>query len=176
MQAMLWQSALDSALAPTAPEGSDEAYTPRWVIDAARLVLGEIDLDPASCPEAQAVVAARRYFTQAENGLAHPWHGRVWLNPPYSDSLPWVRKAVAHWKEGEITGLLLLRGDTGTAYSQLLARVAPACCWIGRLDFLPVRRDPKGRRQSPDFACLLWYLGADVARFANVFAPHGAIR
>ncbi len=35
-----------------------------------------------------------RYFTKEQDGLAHSWaHERVWLNCPYSDIAPWVRKA-----------------------------------------------------------------------------------
>lgn len=56
----------------------DQWYTPAPVIALARRILGEIDLDPASCPEAQRVVRAARYY--AVGGLALPWQGRVWCN------------------------------------------------------------------------------------------------
>ncbi len=57
-----------------------EHYTPPEVIAAAREVMGEIDLDPASCARANAVVKARLFF--ADDGLDLPWHGRVFCNPP----------------------------------------------------------------------------------------------
>jgi phage N-6-adenine-methyltransferase len=58
-------------------------FTPAPYVEAARRVLGAIDLDPASCAEANATVKAARYFTEQDDGLRHDWPGRVWLNPPY---------------------------------------------------------------------------------------------
>jgi len=48
---------------------SDEWYTPAWVIDAARAVLGQIDLDPASCARAQDVVKAGHYWVREDDSL-----------------------------------------------------------------------------------------------------------
>lgn len=61
---------------------TQEHYTPASIVEAAREVLGEIDLDPASCLEAQRTVRAERFFTRGVNGLFQPWRGRVFLNPP----------------------------------------------------------------------------------------------
>lgn len=61
---------------------TQEHYTPVEIVEAARSVLGVIDLDPASCLEAQRVVKAERFFTRGVNGLVQPWRGRVFLNPP----------------------------------------------------------------------------------------------
>jgi hypothetical protein len=41
-----------------------------------------------------------RMFTQADNGLALPWHGRVFVNPPYGREIRlWVQKARAEVRE-----------------------------------------------------------------------------
>jgi hypothetical protein len=48
----LSQQALWSEPHPSTVESSDEAYTPAWLADAARTVLGSIELDPASCARA----------------------------------------------------------------------------------------------------------------------------
>ncbi len=53
------------------------------VREAARRVLGEIDLDPAKFRGSTEDVPAKRYFTAADDGLSKVWSGRVWLNPPY---------------------------------------------------------------------------------------------
>lgn len=59
-----------------------EHYTPGYIVDAARATLGGIDLDPASCPEANALVRARKIFTREDDGFTKSWHGKVFLNPP----------------------------------------------------------------------------------------------
>lgn len=66
---------------------TNEHYTPPEVIEAARYTLGgEIDLDPASCALANAVVKARCFAFK--DGLDIDWTGpdgepaTVWLNPP----------------------------------------------------------------------------------------------
>jgi hypothetical protein len=63
---------------------NDEWYTPSSIIEAARESMGGIDLDPCSCEEAQEIVEAGTWYDKERNGLVQPWHGRVWLNPPYS--------------------------------------------------------------------------------------------
>ncbi len=56
--------------------------TPTPIIEAARGILGAIDLDPASSARANERVQAKAYYTEKENGLAQEWEGRVFLNPP----------------------------------------------------------------------------------------------
>lgn len=72
---------------------TDERFTPRWVFDGLGLVF---DLDPAAPVEGGDWVPARRRFTRADDGLAQPWHGLVWLNPPFSQSTPWADRFRAH--------------------------------------------------------------------------------
>lgn len=62
---------------------TDQWFTPQVIIDKARRVLGQIDLDPASSPEANARVGAARIITAEEDGLVTEWtSGSVFLNPP----------------------------------------------------------------------------------------------
>ena len=86
---------------------SNEHYTPRVIVEAARTTLGAIDLDPASCEAANRVVRATRIFTRADDGLSRPWHGRVFNNPPGgrlvggdSSQKTWWFKLGAEWHAG----------------------------------------------------------------------------
>lgn len=65
----------------------DEWYTPAVYIEAAREVMGSIDLDPASNDFANETVKAAVYYDEAMNGLERDWYGNIWLNPPYSSVL-----------------------------------------------------------------------------------------
>ena len=67
---------------------SAEWFTPKRYIEAAREVLGTIELDPASCEEANRIVKADNFFTEEDDGLKKHWAGKVWMNPPYGDIGP----------------------------------------------------------------------------------------
>lgn len=62
--------------------GNNDWFTPPQYLDAAREVMGGIDLDPATHLTAQKVVQASTFYTKEDDGLSKEWHGRVWLNPP----------------------------------------------------------------------------------------------
>ncbi len=88
-----------------------ERYTPpRYIRMARKIFGGVIDLDPASCQLAQQVVQATKYYTAEEDGLSRPWHGNVWLNPPYSKGLitAFIDKFCAEAVAGRITGAIIL--------------------------------------------------------------------
>lgn len=92
----------DPDAAPDA--GSDEWYTPRWLL--AWLPL--IDLDPCWC-SASSVRAALTYdLRRGQDGLALPWAGVVWCNPPYSECRRWVAHAYRAGRSGTIAAVVLL--------------------------------------------------------------------
>jgi hypothetical protein len=72
---------------------SDDHYTPKWVFD---LLEVEFDIDVASPPGGVAYIKAKKYYTQAEDGLIQPWSGLVWCNPPYSNIAPWIDRLNNH--------------------------------------------------------------------------------
>jgi ParB family chromosome partitioning protein len=88
----------------------NEWYSPPGVVEAARHAMGAIDLDPASCEAANEIVRATTFFTIRDDGLKLPWHGRIWLNPPYSTHAPkFAVKFDQELQRGAVTaGCLLL--------------------------------------------------------------------
>lgn len=72
---------------------TDEWYTPKEIIDA----LGEFDLDPCA-PVNPLWDTAKHHYNKNDDGLSKEWHGRVWLNPPYSRPLieQFVKKMADH--------------------------------------------------------------------------------
>jgi hypothetical protein len=79
--------------APIQSRETDERYTPQWIFDA----LGEtFDLDPASPPLGVSRVPTSAVWTKDDDGLTQPWHGFVWLNPPFSNSTAWSDRFIAH--------------------------------------------------------------------------------
>ena len=69
-----------------------EHYTPEFIADRVRLVMGGIHLDPASCHEANLTVRATRYFSKDDDGLSRPWTGSVFCNPPGDKSGKLIQK------------------------------------------------------------------------------------
>ena len=62
---------------------SNEHFTPPHVVEAARRVLGTIDLDPFSCAKANDVVRAARYYDGLHaDGWEAIWFGLLFVNPP----------------------------------------------------------------------------------------------
>jgi hypothetical protein len=69
------------------PKALHSKATPKWgtptqIIELARKLLGEIQLDPASSEDFNQLVKALVYYTEQDNGLVQPWGGTVFLNPP----------------------------------------------------------------------------------------------
>jgi len=153
--------------------GAFERYTPCEFIEAARAVLGEIDLDPASHPDAQQTVRALRYFTEKDDGLTQEWNGRVFLNAPYHRDLApkFVDKLVAELTAGRVTAAILLTNNcTDTNWFDAAVRVCAGLCFThGRIEF----HVPKCEDVEPNQGQSFLYFGKDVQRFEDVFCAIG---
>jgi phage N-6-adenine-methyltransferase len=157
----------------TAGTHNDEWFTPSEYIEAARAVLGDIDLDPASSAQAQEIVRAAAFFSKQNNGLVQEWHGRLWVNPPFAQPLiaQFISKLVAERVAGHITAAIVLTHNyTDTAWFHELVSVADAICFTrGRVKFYE-GDNIAAPTQGQAFA----YLGNDVQRFEDVFCLIGA--
>ena len=54
------------------------------------------------------------HYTAADDGLAQPWHGTVWCNPPYGSEVgKWAKKAAEYGESGGVAVMLVAsRTDT----------------------------------------------------------------
>lgn len=155
--------------------GENEWYTPADYIELARQVLGAIDLDPASSEQANATVCAGTFYTEEDDGLQQEWVGRVWLNPPYAQPAisQFAEKMCVEREAGNVlSAIVLTHNYTDTAWFQSLARTADAICFTrGRVRFV----SPEGELAAPTQGQAFFYIGHDVARFAEVFADVGFV-
>jgi phage N-6-adenine-methyltransferase len=156
--------------------GDNEWQTPVDVIERARRVLGAIDLDPASSASAQERVKAARFHTIEDDGLAHEWHGRVFLNPPYMqpEIEQFVDKLLEELASGRATAAIMLtHNSTDTAWFHRAERVAPLICFTrGRIPF----ESPTKDRAAPVQGQAIFYFGGSGDRFTSEFAEIGFIR
>lgn len=121
--------------------------TPPWLTEA----LGHFDLDPCGS-EVRPWDHADVTFT--EDGLARPWMGRVWVNPPYGpESEPWLAKLADH---GRGTALVFARTETRWFVEQVWGRASAILFLHGRLHFHKPNGDrAKGNSGGP--SCLVAY-------------------
>lgn len=163
---------------------NNEWYTPAKYIEAAREVMGGIDLDPASCALANETVKATRYYTKEDNGLMQPWNGRVWLNPPFGLIHPGVKGSTESWQRSFVEhvqrlyelqtidqAILLLLGSTVfRSYFAPLWKY-PVC--INNLQTHFERDD--GTSSQFGFGSLFVYLGPNIDAFTTIFSRFGRI-
>lgn len=173
---------------------SNEHFTPPEVCELAREALGgTIDLDPASCAQANTIVRARRFYAREDNGLSLPWAGTVFLNPPGDElTLPgegrvsqaayWWTHLVTRFGNGEgpipaavfvIFNLELLRHAQRWPVPQPLDFAV--CVPRERLSYYRPTYEGPVRGDQPTHPSALVYLGPDRERFCALAAPFGYV-
>ena len=103
---------------------SQSHFTPKWILEP----LGPFDLDPCA-GEPRPWDCATLNLTEADDGLAQPWHGRVFLNPPFDRRVAglWVQKLADHGN-----GICLLHARTETAWFRPIWQHATAILFLDR--------------------------------------------
>jgi ParB family chromosome partitioning protein len=152
--------------------GDNEWYTPKEYIEAARQVLGEIALDPASNPLANDIVQAATFYTAEDTGLDKDWLGTVWMNPPYESGLigQFAEKLCDSYASGNVTSaIVLVNNATETRWFQSIAEQASAACFPkGRVKFWHPRKVA-----VPLQGQAILYLGPNADEFARAFSQFG---
>ncbi len=159
-----WHSILNS--------NSPHWWTPKEYIDSVREVMGAIDLDPASCKEANATVGAAKFYSETNDGLSRPWHDRIFLNPPYGKlGPPFIEKFLSEYGSSFPEGILLVNSRATDAgwFQPLFEGVI--CFTDHRIDF----DGPNEKETHSTHGSCFVYFGPNEEKFAQVFSKHGNI-
>lgn len=132
---------------------------------AIKLPLGEFDLDPCAAPNWP---TATEMWMPPRDGLAHPWTGRVWLNPPYGrETGKWLAKLAAH---GNGIALVFARTETRMFADYVWSRAQGLLFLQGRPHFhLPDGTRAKGNSGGP--LVLIAYGWRNVAALRDSALP-----
>lgn len=148
--------------------GNSEYYTPIEIVNAAREVMGSIDLDPFSSEKANEVVRAKIFYHKERDGFSHPWFGNVWMNHPFSkaNNKRCIKALVAEFKYGYVNQACCI---TFTATSEKWFQPLldfPQCYLAPRTNYyLP---DGSLQRGTPK-GSVVTYLGDNVNKFIDEF-------
>ncbi len=139
----------------TPTEGASvEWYTPPEIFHALNL---DFDLDVAAPPNGVPWIPAKTFYAPPQNGLILPWHGLVWMNPPYGQETgKWVKRLASHGY-----GIALVFARTDTAWWHDHAMRADLICFVrGRIRF---RRAAGISGRDPTAASALLAFGGECA-------------
>jgi len=153
--------------------GENEWYTPPQYIEAARIVMGCIDIDPASSALANKTVKAKTFFTMQDDGLIREWRGKLWMNPPYASGLieKFIKKYSEHIGADVQEGIVLVNNATETAWFQQLVSVSNAIVFPNsRIKFIDKNGLPSG---APLQGQAFVYSGKQVDFFLSEFTRFG---
>lgn len=157
------------------------ALDPCWneyALTDAEFVCDGVEVDGLTVPWSPAIVEAQT----AAKGRNHC----VFVNPPWSDPLPWVEKVVAEHLACSGHSILLwlpLYPET-KASAQIWDHASRLCFWGKRINHMAPPIDSQGALLSGGTPELesgsklptwLSYFGPCVSHFEKVFAPHGRV-
>jgi len=137
----------------------DVRFTPPEIFEALNL---QFDLDPcaAEIGKFRGFVPAKRYYTQADDGLAKPWKGLVFMNCPWTGrhaQVPWIEKFIAH---GNGLGICLAY-TSADWFQRLMPGMDVICFPKGKTRYIL----PNGQRDgSPPMGSVLFAIGEEGSR------------
>lgn len=147
-------------------------HSPAEIVEAARVVMGGIDLDPASCAQANEIIKAEKFYSPRDDGLKQPWFGRVWLNPPYGRFAPkFIQRFGELFSAGPINQGILLLGThhlTTNWIGPLFSHHPIVCFPSKRLRF-------SNSIQNPAHGSVILGLGTDRELFTEIFSEFGQL-
>jgi len=171
---------------------SNEHYTPKYIVEAARECMGGIDLDPASCDKAQQWIQTHNYFTKQDDGLNQKWYGRVFLNPPggkignKSSQKVWWQRLVDEYYTGLVNEAIFVAFNiellqTTQILNPLYYAILNPLYYAARYTFcIPKKRiafldENHQSQEQPTHSNVIVYLGNSDSSFSDCFSDIGIV-
>jgi hypothetical protein len=172
-----------------------EYHTDPRITTAARLCMGSIDLDPASCAKANVNVGASLFFGIEADGIHQDWFGNVWMNHPFGRfELPcqpgcekdhdhhsfilygnkrWINKLVDEFDSGNVVAACCITFSvTSEAWFRPLLK-RPQCFLVPRTNYY----DESGKLVKGVLkGSVVTYFGNDTDRFYHAFKTFGEVK
>lgn len=111
------------------PTKTNRWLTPNWIVKE----LGHFDLDPCGAPN-HSLADVTYQIDDGQDGLILPWHGRVWLNPPYGSEAPPFLKKMAEHQNG--IAFIFARTETKAFFNYVWDSATAILFIKGRIKFL----------------------------------------
>lgn len=165
---------------------TDTWQTPQDIADLCRQALGDsIDLDPASCFEANKRIKARHFYDERYNGLIRDWHGSVFLNPPYGGgrgrkdplAAQFIEKLIMEIESGRVQRALTvlnLQSVCTLWFPKVRAKAVSHAIYYKRIDFIgPKAKSGSGAKaySSAKNGTIFSFFGDGKETFEKVFKP-----
>jgi phage N-6-adenine-methyltransferase len=139
----------------------EEWGTPPDIVTPLAEVLGGFDLDPASGAEPQPYADDR--LTIEDDGLATPWYGRVWVNPPYGrkHNPLWADKTLHESTRDDVESITaLVPASTGTSWFGGTYATAQTLTFIHqRVSFIDAESVTTGDTDQASFGSVICSFG-----------------
>lgn len=133
------------------------------------------DVDPCSGAESTPIADVR--YTKEENGLEQPWHGDVFVNPPWSSNGDgsakdnWLTKIRNEANRNAVDSIVvLLPSDTSAGWFHEHVLAAELICFYG-----PGRLSFQGADRNPSFGLLIPVYGDNAELYRDVLTSYGAV-
>jgi site-specific DNA-methyltransferase (adenine-specific) len=143
------------------------------MVEAARLVMGTIDVDPATSERNH--TRANVFYTIATDGLSKPWVGNVLLNPPYGIGLSkWMHKLNEELASGRVTqAICFIPVRTSARWFRTLCGCGATLCFPKPIKFV---HGPTGKQKDTAWMpIVIVYIGHRHEEFAQNFREFGLV-
>lgn len=166
---------MDNAQLINQDSGSVEYFTDPKILAKVRLLLGYIDLDPASSEQANKHVKANKYFTQDCDGLTQEWNAyTLFMNHPFSkqNNKLWIQKIVSEYNKANFrSGCCITFAATSEKWFKPLNNFAK-CFLSPRTNYyLPSGEIRKGVTKGS----VITYFGGNYEEFNQIFQGLGDV-